>query len=113
MVRSRLVLLVTIAALLAPWVAPCLASAPDGHAAMPCCRTGHGQDGGPVARPCCGPVNREPATAPSAPSSLPHLAQVPAVVQPGVSLATPRRLDTIDAALPPIAARLRSVVLLI
>ena len=111
MVRTRLVLLVTIAALLAPWVTPCLAAAPDGHAAMPCCR--RAQPGTPVARPCCEPAGTNPAAPPSAAPSLLLAAQMPAVVAPVVSLARPQRLDTTLAAALPRALRLRSAVLLI
>src|SRR5262245_32826524 len=69
MVKTRLVLVVTIAALLAPWVAPCLAIAPVHHAAMPCCRPS--QSEAPAARPCCAPADGAPAvTAPSAASVL-------------------------------------------
>ena len=59
MARRRLVLLVTLAALVAPWVAPCLAAAPANHAAMACCHPG--APSAPVAGPCCAPADGQPA----------------------------------------------------
>jgi hypothetical protein len=108
----RLVLVVTIAALLAPWVAPCLTDAPAGHAAMPCCRANHND--APVARPCCGPARDETSTPPSADASRLQPGQVMAVVAaPASPVAASARIDLPRTIVPPIAARLRSTVLLI
>ena len=74
MVKTRLVLLVTIAALVAPWVAPCLAAAPVDHAAMPCCRSSEPDE--PAARPCCAPAGEAPAVPASSAASLAHPAPV-------------------------------------
>jgi hypothetical protein len=112
MVRTRLVFIVTIAALLAPWIAPCLAGAPTGHAAMPCCRKA--SDGAPVARPCCGPARDDTSTPPSSDATRLQPAQVMAVVDAAASpLAASPRADLFPTVVRQIAAPLRSTVLLI
>jgi len=112
MLRIRLVLVVTIAALLAPWIAPCLAGAPAGHAAMPCCRKA--SDGAPVARPCCGPDRDGTSAPPSSDATRLQPAQVMAVlVAPASPIAAPARADLHSPVVPPIAAPRRSTVLLI
>ena len=62
MLRTRIVALVTIAALLAPLTALCLTSVPADHSRMACCSP-PGPNDPPVARPCCGPAGEQP-TAP-------------------------------------------------
>jgi hypothetical protein len=84
MVRTRLVLLVTIAALVAPWVAPCLAAAPADHSTMPCCRSE--EPTAPAARPCCAPTDDAPAL-PS--SSSGTVANLPAPVPIASTFALP------------------------
>jgi hypothetical protein len=112
MVRTRLVFIVTMAALIAPWIAPCLARAPAGHAAMACCRKA--SDGAPVARPCCGPARDDRSTPPSSDATRLQPAQVMAVaVAPASPIAAPARADRHPTVVPPIAAPLRSTVLLI
>ena len=110
MLRVRLTVLVTLAALLAPWVAPCLASAPVGHAQMPCCRTAG--DGVPTARPCCTPADPQPLaptqTAASSTGAVPcpSFTAMPATI----SVA---RVHLVAARLAPLPLQLRSTVLLI
>jgi hypothetical protein len=111
MVRTRLVLLVTLAALVAPWVAPCLAAAPSGHAAMACC---HRQDpGGPVARACCVPADREPGVPPSAAPSLSLAAMSSALAWAPAPAVSPRAVVAQRRSLASAAPRLLATVLLI
>src|SRR5262245_59863755 len=114
MVRTRLILIVTIAALLAPCIAPCLLQAPAGHAVMPCCKPAG--DGVPVARPCCGPADGDTSLPPSSVASRVQPAQVmaPAPAPAIASLvAVSRHVDPQRFFAPPVSARLRSTVLLI
>ena len=108
MVRVRLILVVTMAALLAPSLAPCLLAAPSGHATMPCCHASSG--GGPAMWPCCA-AGDEPAAAP--PQSVSLLPQV--IDLPAVAIALRPLARVVACAAPPAGAqpRLRSTVLLI
>jgi hypothetical protein len=74
MLRTRLVLLTIVAALLAPVVAPCLASTTSGHAAMACC---HKQEpASPTLRECCVPAGRAP-TVPAPAGQVARIAPAP------------------------------------
>jgi len=59
MLRTRIVALVTIAALLVPMTALCLTSVPADQGRMACCSP-PGPNEPPVARPCCGPAGEQP-----------------------------------------------------
>jgi hypothetical protein len=83
MVRDRLMALAIVAALVAPWASPCLAGTPD-HAAMACCPR-PATDAPLSARPCCGPVDEQPATPATASAVVLHAPQALCGV---VSLAT-------------------------
>src|SRR5262245_56349238 len=111
MVRVRVVLLVTIAALLAPSVTPCLLAAPAGHAVMPCCRTA--KDAVPVVRPCCGPADPEPSTPASPTASVFHGATPIVNVVAFAPIVTPRLLHASASTLAPVRSRVPSSVLLI
>jgi hypothetical protein len=74
MLRTRLVLLAIVAALLAPAVAPCLLSTTGGQAAMPCC---HKQaPATPSVRECCAPAEGTPAM-PAATAQTARIAPAP------------------------------------
>jgi hypothetical protein len=110
MVRLRLILFVTIAALVAPALAPCLMAAPDGHASMPCCRALHR---GTVARPCCGSDGEGTSTPPSAGASRLYApGPLAAAVVPAEPIAA-TRIDAHPRPISSLTARLRSTVLLI
>jgi hypothetical protein len=111
MVRIRLVLLVTIAALVAPWIAPCLQTGMTGHAAMPCCRVA--KDAGPTARPCCAPADGQPSTPPAFAASL--IQAAPPIAKAVVSAAVVTSPTTHLSAytLIPVRSPVRSSVLLI
>ena len=112
MVRTRVILLVTIAALLAPSIALCLIQAPAGHAAMPCCRTT--SDGVPAARPCCGTPDDDASTPPASAASRVQPGQVMSAA--GVlasNVAVLRPLGPSRPVAPAVSARLRPTVLLI
>jgi len=111
MVRRRLVLFVTLAALLAPWVAPCFAAAPAGHARMACCRPG--ERGIPIVRPCCAPAERQPA-GPVSPEGRVAPLDLPAVRVAAVAPVSVFRLQRErDLPVPPLTPRALSSVLLI
>lgn len=106
--RIRLAVVVTLAALIAPWMAPCLMAGPADHAAMPCCH----QTGpvGPAARPCCTSEGQQPA--PPAPSAA-SFSVVPVSLElPAVLLAIPHPLHAASPRLP-IQPRPQYAVLLI
>jgi hypothetical protein len=108
-VRARLILLVTIAALLAPCLAPCLSTAPGGHAVMPCCQA---SDSMPTARACCAIGNEQPATPALATALLPN------ALLPTSALAAPAILTRVSrvhesATNPSSPSRRLSTVLLI
>ena len=111
MVRVRLVMLVTIAALVAPWVAPCLAAVPVDHAAMPCCRSS--EPDAPAARPCCAPTDDAPAIPTSSVVSLAHPAAPVAIVWTSALLTARPLLHVHAKPLVSIPPRVLSGVLLI
>jgi len=109
-VRLRLVLLVTIAALLAPWVTPCLMTAPAGHAAMPCCQAARGTT--PAVRPCCALDGGQPATPVSANTLLPTaMTPMSTLAAPAIAIVLPRAHAM--ATMPPSPSRRLSTILLI
>jgi hypothetical protein len=108
--RLRLVLLVTIAALVAPSVAPCLMTAAGGHAAMPCCHsTGETT---PAARPCCLLDGGQPATPVAGPVFVPAAATTAAVLPVPAALTPPARLHLSSTISPPPSRRLSTILLI-
>jgi hypothetical protein len=111
MLRIRLVLLVTMAALVAPWVAPCLVTAPAGHPVMPCCQSAYA--GTPAARPCCAASESQPSTSASSQASLTPGAQLFATAIAFAPVARPQSERATATHLFPVRARVLSSVLLI
>ena len=110
LVVRRLVLFVTVAALVAPWLAPCLMAAPTGHAAMACCHAS--ETPMPAARPCCVLDAGQPgAPAPSPASSTVAVMSPLALPLPAI-LTLPSRLRA-AAAMPRTPPRHLSTILLI
>jgi len=107
----RLLALAVLAALMAPWAAPCLL-ADSGSAVMPCCPKPD-PSAPPTLRPCCPPADQQPITLISATVA----ASMSAV--PAMSCATlfSDRLAILPVAAPPkpgpSADHFRSTVLLI
>jgi hypothetical protein len=112
MVRTRIVSIVMLVALLAPWAVPCVTGAPIGRAAMPCCHSS--QPAAPVARPCCVPDGGVPSTVP--PSTGVWVSQAAAatiVAGAPVSVRSPQHLDARPDARVLVPPRLLFGVLLI
>jgi hypothetical protein len=106
--HARLVLLVTIAALVAPFVAPCLMAAP----AMPCCHHAS-SDTMPAASSCCATDAEQPLAPPRAVSPAAQPVQLnSALMAPGAPcVVQPRFAPEIPSLIQP--SRLRNAVLLI
>jgi hypothetical protein len=109
MARRQLVLLVTIASLLAPWVVPCLAAAPAGHAGMPCCH--RSQSSLPAARACCAPADGQPAVPGSAGAAIVHVAP-PAMTWDCGTMPMPRRFQQTTFVVAAAPRHLRTTLLI-
>jgi hypothetical protein len=110
MVRLRLAALAILMALTAPWLAPCVASAPAGQPQMPCCKAAAG--GGPVVRPCCTPADRQPLAPAQTAANTAAASAAVAIVPVPVPAFVPR----VHVPAAPIVLRqlqLRSTILLI
>ena len=109
--RRRLVVLAVFAALIAPWAAPCLLSA-SGDEAMPCC-TMPDSNAPPTVRPCCAPVDQQPATSsPTAVASVFHAVPASCYVTPFGDRVTALSVALFSKPVP-TGVSLRSTVLLI
>jgi hypothetical protein len=111
MLRVRLVLIVAIAALVAPALAPCLVAAPVDHAKMACCA--RQADGTPAVQPCCAVGDEQPVAPPQDSARVLPTVHAIAVLPVPCALTTVPRLPGPDAPYIPRPSRLRSAVLLI
>jgi len=110
MARTRLVLFATLAALMAPWVAPCLMAAPGAHGRMPCCAA---HDDASSVRACCVPADGQPAGPASADTRLAPPDQGAVRISTFASLTAGRLLPEPRMPVLPLTLRARSRILLI